>query len=69
MKIDLIINIIKAKLKRELIDVKVYVVFSEYHDITAIEKIYNKEQDAIDFCNLMNTKFFGVWHYEEYELE
>lgn len=54
---------------KELISVKVYVVFSEYYDITATEKIYNKEQDAIDFCNLMNTKFFGIWHYKEYELE
>lgn len=48
---------------------KVYVVTSQYLNIKAVEKVYLNEQSAIDFCRMMNKKWFGLWNYCSKELE
>lgn len=55
---------------KELIDVKIYVVFFDDMDNWCIEKICKNETDAMAYCKKMNDELpYDLYHYEEHELE
>lgn len=55
---------------KELIDVKVYVVFFDDIGNWCIEKICREEIDAIIYCDVMNKDLpYRLYHYKEHELE
>ena len=55
---------------KELIDVKVYIVFFDDTDNWCIEKICKNENDARAYCKKMNNELpYDLYHYEECELE
>lgn len=55
---------------KELIGVKVYIVFFDDMDNWCIEKICKNEADAMAYCKKMNDELpYDFYHYEERELE
>lgn len=44
---------------------KVYVVISEFDGVRIVEKVYQEEQDAINFCYMMNHESIGYYDYTE----
>lgn len=41
----------------------VYIVISEFFGEKNIERVYEKEQKAIDFCDMMNNETLGFYYY------
>lgn len=41
---------------------EVYVVISEFDEEKIVERVYGKEQDAIDYCKFMNRESLGFYY-------